>query len=130
MAITLIISFPAVSFSGKWKTPRAPEEYLGLKNPLELTPEALKEAKAIYKKKCKKCHGSKGNGRGSATRGMKIKPRNYTDKALMEKIPDGQLFWIVLNGSDPEATEMEGYKRKFSKEQVWKLIHYIRSFSL
>jgi mono/diheme cytochrome c family protein len=60
---------------------------------------------------------------------MDVKPRDYTDKALMEKIPDGQLFWIILNGSDPDTTEMEGYKKKFTEEQVWKLVHYIRSFA-
>lgn len=47
----------------------------------------------------------------------------------MEKIPDGQLFWITLNGSDPDTTEMEGYKKKLTEEQVWKLVHYIRSFA-
>jgi mono/diheme cytochrome c family protein len=107
-------------------TPIAPDEFLKMKNPLAITTEQGEDTKKLYKKKCKKCHGSKGNGRGSATRGMDIKPRDYTDRNLMSEIPDGQLFWIITNGSDPDTTEMEGYKDQLTDEQIWQLIHHIR----
>ena len=111
-------------------TPTAPPEYLALKNPVALTPDILKEAEALYNKhKCKKCHGANGKGRGSATKGMKIKPRDYTDQGVMEKLSDGHLYWIILNGSDKDTTEMEGFKGKVTEEQAWKLIHYIRAFA-
>jgi cytochrome c553 len=111
------------------KTPTAPEDILKMKNPVPLSPEVLQEATTIYKDKCIKCHGATGNGKGSGTKGMDVKPRDYTDKSVMEKIPDGQLFWITLNGSDPDTTEMEGYKKKLTEEQVWRLVHYIRAFA-
>lgn len=128
MLASIVASSEAV-FAAERKTPNAPVEFLKMKNPVAPTPEALQEGTAMYKDKCIKCHGTNGNGKGSATKGMDVKPRDYTDKSLMEKIPDGQLFWIILNGSDPDTTEMEGYKKKFTEEQVWKLIHYIRSFA-
>jgi len=121
--------FPIFCDAVERATPTAPDKYLKMKNPMPLSPAVLEEAEAIYKKKCRKCHGTNGNGKGSATKGMKVKPRNYTDKALMEKIPDGQLFWIILDGSDPETTEMESFKGKITEEETWELIHYIRSLA-
>lgn len=129
LIVTLTLSSSVAILAAERNTPSAPDAFLKMKNPVALTPEALQEATAIYKDKCIKCHGANGNGKGSATKGMDIKPRDYTDKTLMAKIPDGQLFWIILNGSDPDTTEMEGYKKKLTEEQVWKLIHYIQSFA-
>ena len=124
-----ILGHSGIIFAAERKTPTAPEDILKLKNPVPLTPEVLQEATTIYKDKCIKCHGTNGNGKGSGTKGMDVKPRDYTDTRVMENIPDGQLFWITLNGSDPDTTEMEGYKKKLTEEQVWKLVHYIRSFA-
>lgn len=130
--VVMFASFVASSvgvFAAERKTPNAPEAFLKMTNPVALIPEVLEEAKGFYKDKCIKCHAANGNGKASATKGMDVKPRDYTDKALMATIPDGQLFWIILNGSDPDTTEMEGYKKKFTEEQIWKLVHYIRSFA-
>lgn len=124
-----ILAWPSMVPAGEFKTPAAPEEVAKLANPIPPTSEALKDAPGIYENKCSKCHGDKGDGKGSATKGLDVKPRNYTDKNLMEKIPDGQLFWIIANGSDPDATEMAGYKKKLSEEQMWVLVRYIRSFA-
>ena len=123
-----IAMWPAVSLAGEFKTPVAPEEYLRMANPIPPTADVVKDAPSVYESKCSKCHGDKGDGKGSATKGLDVKPRNYTNKAVMEKIPDGQLFWIIANGSDPEATEMGPYKKKLSEEQMWALVHYIRTF--
>jgi mono/diheme cytochrome c family protein len=125
----VIVTWPAVLPAGEFKPPAAPEEFLRMTNPVSLTSEALQEAASIYKKRCSKCHGFNGNGKGSATKDLDVKPRNYADKGQMEKIPDGQLFWIISNGSDPETTEMLGYRKKLSEEQMWQLVHYIRSFA-
>jgi mono/diheme cytochrome c family protein len=124
-----VLSWPVVLSAGEFKTPVAPEEVLKVSNPVPPTSEVVKEAPSIYETKCSKCHGDKGDGKGSATKGLDVKPRNYRDKTVMEKIPDGQLFWIIANGSDPEATEMGSYKKKLSEEQMWALVHYIRRFT-
>ncbi|MEQ1680442.1 MAG: cytochrome c [Nitrospira sp.] len=126
----VIMAWPTAVIAGDFKTPVAPEEVLKTSNPIPPTSELVKEAPNIYENKCSKCHGGKGDGKGSATKGLDVKPRNYRDKNVMEKIPDGQLFWIIANGSDPEATEMSGYKKKLSEEQMWALVHYIRKFTM
>ncbi|MDH4154279.1 MAG: c-type cytochrome [Nitrospira sp.] len=124
----VLAGWPITADATDRKTPTAPEEFLTMANPVAPTAEILKEAAALYDSRCSKCHGSNGNGKGSATKDLHVKPRDYTDKSLMQAIPDGQLFWIIANGSDPDITEMKGYKRKLSEEQMWGLIDYIRSF--
>jgi mono/diheme cytochrome c family protein len=124
-----IMVWPGTIMAGEFKTPVAPEEVLKMPNPIPSTAEIVKEVPSVYESKCSKCHGDKGDGKGSATKGLDVKPRNYRDKTVMEKIPDGQLFWIIANGSDPEATEMSPYKKKLSEEQMWALVHYIRNFT-
>lgn len=125
----ILLSWPLVASAGDFKTPTAPDPFLKMTNPISPTAEVVKEASSVYENKCSKCHGDKGDGKGSATKGLDVKPRNYTNKAVMEKIPDGQLFWIIANGSDPEATEMGPYKKKLSEEQMWALVHFIRAFA-
>jgi mono/diheme cytochrome c family protein len=44
----------------------------------------------------------------------------------MNDIPDGQLFWIIRNGS--KGTAMPAFK-DLKDEQIWHLILYIRSFA-
>jgi mono/diheme cytochrome c family protein len=126
---TAIMVWPAALSAGEFQTPIAPEEYLRMTNPIPPTADVVKNAPSLYETKCSKCHGDKGDGKGSATKGLDVKPRNYTNKSVMEKITDGQLFWIIANGSDPEATEMGPYKKKLSEEQMWALVHYIRTFT-
>jgi hypothetical protein len=45
---------------------------------------------------------------------------------MMKDIPDGQLFWIIKNGS-PETGMMSFVG--LPDEQVWQVIQYIRSLA-
>ncbi len=125
----VLVAWPLPGDAADRKTPTAPEAFLTMANPMATTPDVLQEGKSLYDNRCSKCHGSNGDGKGSATKDLDVKPRNYTDKGLMQTIPDGQLFWIICYGSDPDTTEMKGYKKKLSEEQMWSLVHYIRSFA-
>lgn len=127
-AISMAWAPASLMADAKRTTPTAPAQYLALRNPLEPDAQVLLEAKALYARECRKCHGADGKGRGTATRGMKVKPRDYTDSALMATLPDGQLFWIILNGSDAQTTEMSAYEGKLSEMDIWKLVLLIREF--
>ncbi|OGP30610.1 MAG: hypothetical protein A2073_04530 [Deltaproteobacteria bacterium GWC2_42_11] len=132
----LVVLF-ATSMPGLAKEPKAkvPDTFLKMKNPISSSPRVLEEAKEIYEAKCKKCHGSKGDGKGpGAKQDMDPLPSDWTIKADMDKVPDGRMFWITLNGS--EDTDMLGWKKgvahegkEVSEDQAWKLVHYIRQFA-
>ena len=44
----------------------------------------------------------------------------------MEDLPDGQLFWVIKNGS--KGTAMPAHKFSLRDDQVWQLILFIRKF--
>jgi mono/diheme cytochrome c family protein len=113
------------------KTVTAPGEYLKLKNPLEATPQNILAGETLFQidakpSACRVCHGISGDGLGILFSRVKPKPRNFTCVYTMEELPDGQLFWIIQNGSPGTAMPSFSY---LEDNQVWQLILYLRSFS-
>ena len=113
------------------KTPTAPPEFLQMKNPLPLNSETLKAGETIYQLQgkpiaCKVCHGAKGDGKAASGFESTPPPRNFTCAETMKTLSDGQLLWIMRNGSP--KTSMFAFP-SLSDEQAWQLIHYIRQFS-
>jgi mono/diheme cytochrome c family protein len=109
-------------------TARAPDEIYNLKNPVEPSMENAFRGESFFQTDaqptaCKVCHGSVGNGMGMMAQGLQPPPRNFTCSETMKEIPDGQLFWIIKNGSP--GTGMPAYK-DLNDEAVWQIIHYIR----
>ena len=112
------------------KTPTAPKEFLNMQNPLPLNDGNLKSAEKLFQEKakpiaCKFCHGITGNGEGDPDFESTPSARNFTCAATMEQLPDGQLFWIIRNGS--KNTAMFAFS-DLSDNQIWQLVHYIRAF--
>jgi hypothetical protein len=113
------------------KTVTAPDEYLKLKNPLEATPQNILAGKTLFHvdaqpTACRVCHGISGDGLGVLFHRVDPKPRNFTCVRTMDNLPDGQLFWVIQNGSPGTAMPSFSY---LEDEQVWELILYLRSFS-
>lgn len=112
-------------------TTNAPEEFRRLRNPLRPSPENIFAGQTLFHfdakpGPCRICHGISGNGLGILFRELQPTPRNFTCNQTMTILPDGQLFWIIKNGS--ACTAMPAFKN-LDDEQVWQLIHYIRHFS-
>lgn len=139
----LIVPSPAVSQQKKGleepsgicpqprKTVTAPEEFLQLKNPLEATPPNILAGKTLFQvdakpSACRICHGISGDGLGILFHRVEPKPRNFTCIHTMDDLPDGQLFWVIKNGSPGTAMPSFSY---LDDDQVWQLILYLRSFS-
>ena len=113
-------------------TPIAPKEFLERKNPLPRNDRNLKFGQFIYQLQgqpiaCKACHGEKGDGQAeSGYDDFSPSPRNFTCAETMKPLPDGQLFWIIRNGSP--HSRMYAFP-SLTDKQIWQLIHYIRQFS-
>lgn len=135
---TLLLGLGAVFFvisaaqaAESHETPVAPAEYLEMESPIDLDDvddKFLKKVGRLYKSKCKKCHGTEGDGKGSAVEDMVIKPKAFNVPGFLESRKDGQLFWIMKEGS--KKTEMDafgpGTDVSLSEEELWKLIAFIR----
>ena len=119
-------SCPQVRF-----TVPAPDEFLRLKNPLKPDWINLFAGESLFHTDaqptaCKICHGSTGNGMGMMAPGLNPPPRNFSCSETMKDISDGQMFWVVKNGSP--STGMTAYK-SLSDEQVWQIILYLRTLA-
>jgi len=112
-------------------TALAPAGIYAKANPLKPTQGNLSAGRKLYMGGakpfgCYPCHGINGNSKGMTALKMTLKPRDFSCKAMMKDLPDGQLFWVIKNGS--EGTEMKAYKN-LKDNQVWQIVSYIRQFS-
>ena len=112
-------------------TVQAPDNILTQPNPLEKNRENIYAGESLFQIEaqptaCKICHGVTGNGFGIMAQGLNPPPRNFTCRSTMETISDGQLFWVIRNGSP--GTGMPAFKNLKDRE-IWKIVHYIRKLS-
>jgi mono/diheme cytochrome c family protein len=113
------------------KTAKAPDDFLSKTNPVPASAGTINAGKTLFLKTaqpvaCAMCHGDRGDGKGFMGAALVPPPRNFTCGAMMKNLPDGQLFWIIKNGSP--GTGMMSFAA-MPDEQVWQIIHYIRSLA-
>ena len=113
-------------------TKKAPSSYIRKKSPLPATAKNIERGKVLYQKEakptaCKMCHGVRGNGNGRLARGLEPAPRNFTCEDTMRPLSDGQLFWIIKNGS--KGTAMPAHRFILVDEDIWRIIYYLKSFA-
>ena len=113
--------------------PRVPPDQIAeakqMKNPDANTPENIAKGKAMFEGKgtCFNCHGKEGNGDGPAGAILNPSPRNFTNCKFHKKRKDGELFWVIKNGS--AGTGMVSLiPAAINEEEAWIIINYERSF--
>jgi len=117
--------------------PRVPKDQIevarAVMNPLPATPEMIAKGKALFKGKafCQACHGQDGRGiLGPDIEPGSLKgplPRDFTDREWQAARTDGELVWILKNGS--QGTAMAVFVGPIiTEEEAWQLILYVRSF--
>ena len=116
---------PQPRFTGK-----APAELYARENPLQASRANLKAGDKLYHRlsdpTCEVCHGKKGEGNGKLAEQFDPRPRNFACAATIDGIPDGQLHWIIKNGSPGTAMPPFDY---LSDEEIWQLVLYLRKLS-
>jgi cytochrome c len=113
--------------------PRVPAEQMAdakaNKNPIAATPENIAKGKSLFEGKgtCFNCHGKNGDGLGEAGKVLNPSPRNFTNCKFHKKRKDGELFWVIKNGS--VGTGMISLTPAIiTEEEAWTIINYERSF--
>lgn len=145
MRLYFLVTVCMAAVSGLWDTPafgadeavlrpRVPidkiEEARTWTNPFEATTENIEKGKAIFHGKafCVTCHGKDGKGFGDIPGLVGKLPRNFTDKAWQAARTDGELLWILKNGSP--GTDMASFiPLILTEEEAWHILLYVRSFS-
>ncbi|MEP6957348.1 MAG: cytochrome c [Nitrospirota bacterium] len=116
--------------------PRVPPDQIeaarAVTNPIPASDEMIAKGKALFEGRafCKACHGADGKGLGAGIEPGSLKgplPRNFTDKRWQAARTDGELFWILKNGS--KGTAMAPFiPLVLTEEEAWQVLRYVRSF--
>ena len=98
-------------------------------NPFSSTSQNIEKGKALFHGKafCVTCHGKDGKGYDHIP-GLRGKlPRNFTDKSWQVARTDGELMWILKNGSQGTAM-VQFVPLTLTEDEAWHVILYIRTF--
>ena len=113
--------------------PRVPADQIAdakqVKNPVANTPESVAKGKAVFEGKgtCFNCHGKEGKGDGPAGQILNPSPRDFTNCKFHKKRKDGELFWVIKNGS-PGTGMVPLIPAAITEEEAWMVINYERTF--
>ena len=113
-------------------TEYAPAAMAAKQNPLSTNQENADAGKKLYQSSaspvaCAQCHGENGDGNGIMAKMFEPSPRNFTCSEVVGELSDGQLFWIIKNGSI--GTSMPAFD-KLTEKQIWQLTLYLRTFEI
>lgn len=115
--------------------PRVPVDQLHeaktWKNPLPATEVTIEKGKQLFQGKafCATCHGRDGKGLGGDIEPGTLKgplPRDFTDQEWQAVRTDGELLWILKNGS--KGTAMAPFiPLILTEDEAWQVLLYVRS---
>ena len=105
--------------------PKITPEDSAKKNPVPPTAEGLAQARKTFGYTCAMCHGKSGDGKGDLAVEMKLELHDWRDASSIEKMTDGELFWIISNGKG----KMPGEGDRTPEKARWNFVNLVRSFA-
>ena len=84
-----------------------------------------------YLQLCASCHGQSGKGNGPFSKGLPVKPANFTDKIYMATKTDRYIENIITDGggSMGKSPLMPPFGEQLKSEDMSNLIAYIRGLA-
>lgn len=100
------------------------------KSPFPADADTIAEGKAIFEGKgtCFTCHGLEGNGEGDAGKALDPGPRNFTNQSFKDCKTEGEMFWVVKNGSPGTGMIPAVITGILTEDEAWKAILYEKTF--
>ena len=92
-------------------------------NPQTASPEVWRAGLAHFKENCVMCHGAPGVDESEFGQGLNPPAPDLTLPSI-QKMSDGELFWIVSNGI--RMTGMPAFSPTHKPEEVWKIVAFVR----
>ena len=104
-------------------------EARALTSPLPKSQETVEQGKVLYAGKgaCFNCHGKDGDGNGPLAAQLNPSPRNFQHHGLWRHRTEGEIFWVIKNGS--VGTAMVGFGGQLTDKEIWSIIPYLRGFA-
>ncbi len=109
--------------------PRVPADQLAAAKGTKSPGGDAAAGKAIFEGKgtCFTCHGLSGKGDGEAGKALDPSPRNFTNPKFQECKSDGELLWVITNGSPGTGMIPAVSTGIITQDEAWKAIAYLRS---
>jgi mono/diheme cytochrome c family protein len=114
--------------------PRVPDaersDVRKIKSPITVTPDVIAKGKDLYEGRgtCANCHGMTGEGDGAGGMLLTPGPRNFTNCKFHKKRNEGELFWVIKNGSPGTGMPALVKGNVLTEEEAWTIIAYERTF--
>jgi mono/diheme cytochrome c family protein len=104
-----------------------PSDYLGARSTVKNTVENIAAGGALYAEHCSKCHGKGGLGDGEAGKALSPSPALLAWMIQRPMAVDEYLLWTISEGGEAFGTAMPSFKGTLSREQIWKIVAYMRA---
>lgn len=104
-----------------------PAAYRGARSTVEETAQVIEEGKSLYSDNCASCHGARGLGDGDAGQSLVPSPALLQRFVQMPMAEDEYLLWAIFEGGQSFGTDMPAFQGTLSKEDVWKIVAYMRA---
>jgi mono/diheme cytochrome c family protein len=102
-------------------------EYQGARSTVGNDRLTLEAGAALYTQRCASCHGRQGMGDGDAPRSLLPSPALLAFMIQRPISVDEYLLWSIAEGGKQFDTEMPAFKNILSREEIWKIIAYMRA---
>ena len=86
-------------------------------------PEDIRAGLAHYKENCLDCHGAPGVEESEFGGGLNPPAPDLTLPSV-QRMRDGELFWVVSNGI--RMTGMPAFSPTHKEEEIWKIVAFVR----
>ena len=89
-------------------------------------PDTIGSAGMTFNGDCASCHGQDGKTPTDVGLGMYPRAPSLASPGT-QQWSDSELFWIIRNGN--RYTGMGGFGKSLGDQQIWDLVHYVRSLA-
>jgi mono/diheme cytochrome c family protein len=91
----------------------------------------VERGRAAYAKHCALCHGESGDAKSKMAETLKPKPVDFTDKSLLGKRSDWELYLVARDGGPAIglSKSMFGWKGLLPDQEIRDAVAFVRSLS-
>jgi len=98
-----------------------PGMYVG-KNPVQVTPDLLRQGQRRFNTYCSPCHDRTGQGQGVVPKKVMWIPTNLLEERV-QLMPDGEIFNVISHG----RRSMPAYRFQVLERDRWAIVSYVRA---
>lgn len=87
--------------------------------------------KAVFDRSCALCHGAAGQGDGAMAPSLDPKPQDLTDRRIMARRSDWEVYLVIRDGGKPLglSPQMYSFKSLLQDQQVRDVAAFVRSLA-